>query len=94
MTKDITERKQAEEAVRQALEQERRQRQVADSLREVATILNSSLDQPTVLAKILEQLARVIPNDGMGIFLAEGKSAARRRAGAGSQGTHRRALCR
>ncbi|MBI1879458.1 MAG: GAF domain-containing protein, partial [Chloroflexi bacterium] len=52
-------------------DQERRQRQIADSLREVATILNSSLDQPIVLTRILEQLARVIPNDGSGIFLQQ-----------------------
>lgn len=74
MTKDISEREQAEEFVRQALAQERRQRQVADSLRQVATILNRSLDLPTVLAKILEQLGQVVPNDGMGIFLAEDES--------------------
>ncbi|MCB9098397.1 MAG: GAF domain-containing protein [Anaerolineales bacterium] len=55
-----------------SLEQERRQRQVADSLREVATILNSSLDLPILLSKIFEQLARVIEHNGGGIFLRDG----------------------
>jgi PAS domain S-box-containing protein len=73
-TLDITDRKQAEESLRQVFEQERRQRQIADSLREVATLLNSSLDQPTILLQILEELARVIPNDGIGIFLQENES--------------------
>ncbi len=63
-------------------EQERRQRQIAESLREVATILNSSLNQPAVLAKIIEQLGRVIPSDGIGIFLRVG-DALQLTAGAG-----------
>jgi PAS domain-containing protein len=71
---DITENKRVEQELRQANEQERRQRQVADSLREVATLLNSSLDQPTILLQILEQLSQVIPNEGVGIFLQEGEN--------------------
>lgn len=54
--------------------EEQRQRQMAESLREVATILNSSLDQNTVIAKILEQLRRVVQYDSSAIFLeAEGE---------------------
>jgi len=53
-------------------EQEQQQRQIAESLREVATILNSSLARETVLVKILEQLGRVIHYDSVGIFLQEG----------------------
>ena len=51
-------------------EQEHRQRQVAESLQEVATVLNSSLNLNTVLNKILEQLGRVIAYDSAAIFLA------------------------
>jgi len=53
------------------LEQERQQRQLAESLRETAVILNSSLDLTTVLSKILEQFGLVILQDGSGIFLLE-----------------------
>lgn len=55
-----------------SLEQERRQRQVADSLREVATILSSRLDLPRLLSEIFNQLARVIDHNGGGIFLKHG----------------------
>ncbi len=48
---------------------EQRQRQVAESLREVALALNSSLDLKTVLDRILEQVERVIRYDSAGIFL-------------------------
>ncbi len=50
-------------------QQERRQRQMAESLQEVATVLNSSLDLPTVLQKIMQQFGRVINHDGVAIFL-------------------------
>jgi signal transduction histidine kinase len=56
----------------QAFHEAQRQRQVAESLREIAAILNHSLDQQTVLAKILEQMRRVIQHDGAGVFLQEG----------------------
>lgn len=52
-----------------ALKEEQRQRQIAESLQEVAIILNSSLDRDTVLDKILEQLRRVINYDGASILL-------------------------
>lgn len=52
--------------------QERQQRQIAESLRQVATILNTSLDRDTVLAKIMEQLGGVIRYNGASIFLQEG----------------------
>lgn len=51
------------------LEQEQRQRQMAESLREVGTILNSSLDHQVVLKKILEHLGRVVKYEGAGILL-------------------------
>ncbi len=52
-------------------EEEQRQRQVAESLRQVAKVINRSLDQQTVLAKIVEQLEQVINFDSCGIFLKE-----------------------
>ncbi|MBN1888815.1 MAG: GAF domain-containing protein [Thermoflexales bacterium] len=49
-----------------------RQRQMAESLRQVAQVLTTSLDCDTVLAHIVEQLRYVIQYDGSGIFLHEG----------------------
>ncbi len=57
----------------QLFEEERRQRQVAESLQAVATVLNSSLDLQTVLKKILEQLGNVIQHDGAAVFLRDGE---------------------
>ncbi|RME76780.1 MAG: GAF domain-containing protein [Chloroflexi bacterium] len=60
----------AEEIVH-LLDEERRQRQIAESLRQVAIIINSSLDLQTVLAKILGQLRQVIQHNGAAILLKE-----------------------
>ena len=51
--------------------EEQRQRHLAESLRQVATVLNSSLDRDTVLTKIMEQLGRVIQYDGASVFLQD-----------------------
>lgn len=48
---------------------ERRQREHAETLREVSSILSASLDQQQVLQLILEQLARVVPYDSSSIML-------------------------
>lgn len=53
-------------------EREQRQRQVAESLQQVAMVLNSSLDLEVVIDKILEQVRLVIQCDGAGLFLREG----------------------
>lgn len=50
-------------------EQERRQRERAEILQDISMILNSSLDEETVLQKILEQVRRVIVYDASAIFL-------------------------
>jgi signal transduction histidine kinase len=50
-------------------EEEQRQREVAESLQQVAMVLNSSLDLEEVIDKIIEQMRRVIPCDGAGLFL-------------------------
>jgi hypothetical protein len=85
---DITERKHAEEALQTShervaaiasdnaklFEQERHHRQVAEGLREIITTLNSSRDQDIVLAKILEQLRRLVKSDSAGIMLKNGEN--------------------
>jgi signal transduction histidine kinase/DNA-binding NtrC family response regulator len=48
---------------------ERAQRELAETLREVTTILNSSLDLEQVLRVILEQLARVVEYDTASVML-------------------------
>ncbi len=53
-------------------ERERQLRHEAESLREVAATLGASLDEQTVLTKILEQLRRVIRYDSASVFLQEG----------------------
>lgn len=57
-----------------ALLETERQRQMAESLRQVAQVLTASLDRDTVLAHIVEQLGCVIRYDGSGIFLHDGDS--------------------
>ena len=56
----------------QLFKQEQHQRQIAESLREVSAVLSSSLDQNTVLRKILEQLQRVVPYDSAGLLFRDG----------------------
>jgi signal transduction histidine kinase len=51
---------------------EQRQRQAAESLREVTTALTGSLDLETVVRTIFEQLGRVVRYDGAAIFVADG----------------------
>ncbi len=61
---------------------EQHQRRIAESLREVATIINQSLDRDTVLSKILEQIGKVVQYDGASIFLQEGDELILSRGGA------------
>ncbi len=63
---------------------EREQRVLAETLREVANVLNSSLDSEQVLALILDQLARVVPYDNASIMLI-GNGTLRLVAGRGFQ---------
>jgi PAS domain S-box-containing protein len=57
----------------QLFEAEQRQRQMAESLQQVAATLNTSLDRDTVLARIMEQLRRVVEYDSASILLCEGE---------------------
>jgi signal transduction histidine kinase len=52
--------------------EEQRQRKIAESLREISVILNSSVGRKTVLTQILVELRRVISHDGAAIFLPDG----------------------
>jgi putative nucleotidyltransferase with HDIG domain len=50
---------------------ENEQRTIADVLRDISATLNSNLDFDTILEKILEQMARVVPYDSASIMLLE-----------------------
>jgi PAS domain S-box-containing protein len=50
----------------------RHQREVAETLRQVAILINASLDLDTVLDRILEQLAQVVDYDSTSLMLVEG----------------------
>ncbi len=56
----------------QLLSQERRERQIFESLREIAAVLITNLDRDTILDQIFEQLQRVVHFDSAGLFLPEG----------------------
>lgn len=55
----------------QLAQSEYRQREVAETLRRVATLINASLDLNTVLDRILEQLALVVNYDSASLLLEE-----------------------
>ena len=55
------------------LQSERRQRERAQTLREVATILTASLERKQVLNLILEQLERVLDYDSASVMLTTGE---------------------
>lgn len=76
---DITERKRAEEALRESQHQlelfyyrEQQRRQLSDTLREVARIVSSTLDQEKVLELILAQLDNVITYHRATVSLLDG----------------------
>jgi PAS domain S-box-containing protein len=58
-------------ATAQLFAREQQQRQVAESLRNIATTVTSSLDHQTVLTTIFEQLGRVVNYDGACISLLQ-----------------------
>lgn len=52
---------------------EEQRRHLADTLRDIARALTSTLDLDEVLALILESLSQVVPHDSASIFLLEGQ---------------------
>jgi diguanylate cyclase (GGDEF)-like protein len=57
----------------QLLESERRQRQLADALREAGSALGQSLNQDEILDHSLEQVGKILPCDTAVIMLVEGE---------------------
>jgi PAS domain S-box-containing protein len=53
------------------LEAEREQRELAEALREVGITISATLDFDTVLDRLLEQIARVVPYDAANLMLVE-----------------------
>ncbi|MBA3532642.1 MAG: EAL domain-containing protein [Ardenticatenales bacterium] len=70
--RDITERKEAETEREHLLAAEREQRLLAETLREVASALNSHLERERVLKLMLEYLERVVEYDSVSIMLING----------------------
>jgi len=66
---DITERQEAEEALRKSEAAEREQRQLAEALRDSAAALANTLEPETVMVRILENVGRVVPHDAANITL-------------------------
>ncbi len=64
VARDITARKLAEDA-------EREQRELAEALRDSGAVLSASLDVNTVLDKLLDLIARVVPYDSGNVMLVE-----------------------
>ena len=56
-------------------EAEREQRELAEALRQASLALSASLDYDTVLDRLLEQLARIVPYDAANIMLVDGTQA-------------------
>ncbi len=54
------------------LEAERQQRELAEALREVGTVLSATLDLDALLDRLLDQVARVVPYDSGNVMLIEG----------------------
>ncbi|GAB4535441.1 MAG: hypothetical protein Kow0063_19700 [Anaerolineae bacterium] len=53
------------------LEAEREQRELAEALREVGIAIGATLDLDSVLDRVLEQIARVVPYDSANLMLVE-----------------------
>ena len=55
------------------LNAERKQRILAEALRDAATALNSTTDQEEILDRILQDIGRVVPHDAANVMLLEGE---------------------
>jgi PAS domain S-box-containing protein len=50
----------------------RREREIADTLRDIGLVVNSTLSQEELLQTVLQQVARVLPYDAAGVWINEG----------------------
>jgi len=71
LTEDITARKRAEAERERLLAAEREQRELAETLRQVAGVLSTSLDPGEVLDRILIHLEHVVPYDSASVLLQD-----------------------
>jgi len=69
--RDITARKQAEIEIARLLESEREQRRLAESLRDTAVKINSTLDFDQALDHILDAVERVVPYEAVSLLLLD-----------------------
>jgi len=72
--RDITSRRQFENEIRRMARIERNQREVADALFETSKTISETLDFETVLDRLLEQVARVVPYDSASVLLIHGST--------------------
>ncbi len=73
--RDISERKRTEDEVRRSAIAEHEQREIADALREMGIVLNTTLDIETLLDHLLKQVARIIPFDSGNVTFIKGRKA-------------------
>jgi PAS domain S-box-containing protein len=69
---DISERRRAEEALKESEKAEREQRELAEALLDSAATLTSVLDPTLVMNRILENVGRVITHESANIMLIDG----------------------
>jgi PAS domain S-box-containing protein len=84
ISKNITERKGTEDALRESQQQfqasyqrEQQRHQLSETLREVATIVSSTLEQRKVVVLILDQLKKVMTYDYANVLLLQGENLTR-----------------
>ncbi|MDT8898595.1 histidine kinase N-terminal 7TM domain-containing protein [Thermanaerothrix sp. 4228-RoL] len=69
LVRDITAFKAAQEELHYVAQEERRQRELAQALRQAALTVTASLDFNVVLEQLLEQVAQVVPYDSGSVIL-------------------------
>jgi len=72
VVRDISTRRASEDAIHRIALSERVQREVADALRETSAVLTETLDAETILDRLLEQVARVVPFDSANVIMISG----------------------
>ncbi|MHB8193369.1 MAG: histidine kinase N-terminal 7TM domain-containing protein [Bellilinea sp.] len=69
--RDVSSRRLSEDEIRRMARVERTQREVADALFETSKALSETLDFETVLDRLLDQVARVVPYDSASVLLVQ-----------------------